>query len=105
MTNVDERICAFPVLIPTERLLKHNFICLYCSHVIIEPPPYLTGSVIDKRVVVPAFSMQAIMHYYRVQVIRRLFLLNKGCIDLFRQLLLLLLELQLLSLCRRFKNT
>jgi hypothetical protein len=105
MTNVDERVCAFPILIPPERLLKHNIIRLYSRHVIIEPPPNLTGSVIDKRVVVPAFSILAVMHYYRVQVIRRLFLLNKGCIDLFRQLLLLLFELQLLSLCLRFKDT
>jgi len=105
MTNVDERIGAFPVLIPPKRLLKHNVIYLHSRHVIIEPPPYLTGSVIDKRVVVPTFSMQAIMHYYRMQVVRRLFLLNKGCIDLFLQLLLLLFKLLLLSLCRRFKNT
>ena len=105
MTNVDKRIGAFTVLIPPERLLKHNVICLNSRHVIIEPPPYLTGSIIDKRVVVPAFSILAVMHYYRVQVIRRLFLLNKGCIDLFRELLLLLLELLLLSLCRRFENT
>ena len=48
MTNVDERIGAFPVLIPPERLLKHNVIYLHSRHVIIEPPPYLTGSVIDK---------------------------------------------------------
>ena len=105
MVNVDEGISTFPVLIAPERLLKDNFICLYSRHEVIEPPPQLTGSVIDKGVVVPALSIQAIMHYYRVQVIRSLFLLNEGCIQLFGQLLQLLLQLLLLTLCLPLKGT
>ena len=49
--------------------------------------------------------MLAIMHYYRVQVVRRLFLLNKGIINLFRQLLHLLFQLLLIPLCLGFKGT
>lgn len=49
--------------------------------------------------------MQTIVHHYRVQVVRCLFLLNKGCIELFRQLLQLLLKLLLLALCLPFENT
>jgi hypothetical protein len=105
LANVDEGICAFPVLLAPKRLLKNNIICLHSRPVIIESPPYLTGSVIDKRVVVPALSLQAIMHHYRVQVVWRLFLLNKDCIKLFRQLLQLLLQLLLPTLSLGFKGT
>jgi hypothetical protein len=50
--------------------------------VVVEAPPLLCGSIIYKAEVVTTLSLQAIVHHYRVEVVRALLLLDESCVQL-----------------------
>jgi len=47
---------------------------------IIEPPPEISGSIVDKGEVVPAYCILSIMNNYRVKIVWTLLLLDESCI-------------------------
>lgn len=102
MADIDQGIGALAQVVPTIGLLENSGLVFLCCAVVIEAPPGLSRSIVDKAIVVATFSLQAIMHNDGVEIVRALPLLDEGRVNLHREALELLLKSlhSLLNGCR-----
>lgn len=102
MADIDQGVGALAQVMPTKGLLENRGFVFLSGAVVIEAPPGLFRSIVDKAIVVATFSLQAIMHNDGVQIVRALSLLDEGRVNLHCEALELLFKClySLLNGCR-----